>query len=135
MKMRIGELAMRSECPVETIRFYEREGLLPQPGRSAGNYRLYGDEYLERLRFIKHCRTLDMPLNDVQRLLTFRDDPRQDCGDVNKLLDMRITEVEERVEELQQLKEHLTTLRSQCSRTAPVEACGILRALSDCSCH
>ncbi len=61
MQIKIGELAKRTECQAETIRYYEKEGLLPQPSRSGGNYRLYDEEHIERLRFIRHCRTLVWP--------------------------------------------------------------------------
>ncbi|MFT0546264.1 Cd(II)/Pb(II)-responsive transcriptional regulator [Allopusillimonas ginsengisoli] len=135
MQIKIGELAKRTECQAETIRYYEKEGLLPQPSRSGGNYRLYGEEHIERLRFIRHCRTLDMALDDVRTLLIYRDTPDEDCGDVNTLLDEHIHAVEVRVKELMQLKRHLTVLRQKCSSAAPTESCGILRALSDCSCH
>lgn len=135
MNIKIGELAKRTECQVETIRYYEKEGLLPEPTRSSGNYRLYGEEHVERLRFIRHCRTLDMALDDVRTLLKYRDTPDEDCGDVNALLDKHIHEVEVRVKELMQLKRHLMILREKCSSANSAESCGILQALSDCSCH
>ncbi len=135
MPIQIGELAKRTECPVETIRYYEKEGLLPEPARSSSNYRLYGDDHIERLRFIRHCRTLDMALDEVRILLKHRDTPDTDCGDVNALLDEHIHAVEVRVEELMQLKQHLTVLRQKCATAAPTASCGILRALSDHSCH
>src|SRR3546814_7885206 len=91
----IGGLAKRTESTVETIRYYEKEGLLPEPSRSDGNYRLYGEEHIERLRFIRHCRTLDMALDEVRTLLRSRDTPTEDCGDVNALLDEHIHEGEE----------------------------------------
>lgn len=135
MQIKIGELAKRTECQVETIRYYEKEGLLPEPERSGGNYRLYGAEHIERLQFIRHCRTLDMALDDVRTLLVYRDTPKEDCGDVNALLDEHIGAVEVRVKELLQLKEHLMILRQKCTSAAPTTSCGILRALSDHSCH
>jgi Cd(II)/Pb(II)-responsive transcriptional regulator len=135
MPIKIGELAKRTESTVETIRYYEKEGLLPEPSRSAGNYRLYGEEHIERLRFIRHCRTLDMALDEVRTLLQHRDTPKEDCGDVNALLDAHIHAVEIRVEELLQLKQHLVALRQQCPTASPTAACGILRALADRSCH
>ncbi len=135
MPIKIGELAKRTESTVETIRYYEKEGLLPQPSRSDGNYRLYGEEHIERLRFIRHCRTLDMALEEVRTLLQYRDTPAEDCGDVNALLDEHIRAVEVRVEELMQLKGHLMVLRQKCASTAPTSSCGILRALADHSCH
>ncbi|NYT58291.1 Cd(II)/Pb(II)-responsive transcriptional regulator [Alcaligenaceae bacterium] len=133
--MKIGELARLTESTVETIRYYEKEGVLPQPVRSAGNYRLYDQEHIERLRFIRHCRTLDMALEEVRTLLQFRDAPHEDCGDVNALLDDHIQAVERRMEELMQLKRHLVTLRQKCASAAPAASCGILQALGDQSCH
>lgn len=100
MSIKIGELAKRTESTVETIRYYEKEGLLTEPYRSDGNYRLYGEEHIERLQFIRHCRTLDMALDEVRTLLKHRDFPNEDCGDVNALLDDHIRAVEVRVEEL-----------------------------------
>lgn len=135
MSIRIGALAKLTETTVETIRYYEKEGLLPAPARSDGNYRIYGDNHIERLRFIRHCRTLDMALDEVRTLLQYRDTPAEDCGNVNDLLDEHIDAVEIRVKELLQLKQHLIDLRLKCARTAPTASCGILRALSDQSCH
>lgn len=135
MPIRIGELAKLTETTVETIRFYEKEGLLPEPSRSEGNYRLYGDGHVERLRFIRHCRTLDMALGEVRTLLRYRDTPAEDCADVNALLDEHIDAVEARIKELMLLKQHLVTLRRKCTSTAATESCGILGALADQSCH
>ena len=67
--LKIGELAKRTGCPVETIRYYEREALLAAPRRSEGNYRLYDDAHAERLQFIRHCRSLDMTLDEIRSLL------------------------------------------------------------------
>lgn len=135
MSIRIGELAKRTETTVETIRYYEKEGLLPAPSRSEGNYRLYGEAHIERLRFVRHCRSLDMALDEVRILLRYRDTPAEDCGDVNALLDEHIDAVETRIKELMQLKRHLITLRQKCAHTASTESCGILGALADQSCH
>lgn len=71
MLIKIGELAERTETTVETIRYYEKERLLPEPARSSGNYRLYNEEHMERLQFILHCRMLDMALDKVRLYLIF----------------------------------------------------------------
>src|SRR3546814_5801093 len=76
---------------------------------------LYGEEHIERLRFIRHCRTLDMASDEVRTLLRYRDTPTEDCGDVNALLDEHIHAVEVRVDELMQLKGHLVVLRQKCA--------------------
>ena len=94
MEIRIGELAQRTGCEVVTIRYYEKEGLLPEPARSSGNYRLYGEEQVKRMQFIRHCRSLDMSLGEIRTLLNLWDSPTQDCGKVNALLDDHIRQVE-----------------------------------------
>lgn len=135
MGIKIGELATRTGCEIVTIRYYEKEGLLPEPARSGGNFRLYGDAHVERLQLIRHCRSLDMTLSEIRTLLDLRDNPTQDCGEVNALLDAHIQRVEVRVEALLHLKQHLLALREKCSGARPVQACGILQGLVDCNCH
>lgn len=73
MEIKIGELAKRTGCEVVTIRYYEKEGLLPEPARSDGNFRLYGAAHVERLRFIRHCRSLDMSLSEIRTLFVNAD--------------------------------------------------------------
>ena len=109
--MKIGELATLADCPVQTIRYYEREGLLPPPARSDGNYRLYSPEHSERLTFIRNCRSLDMTLNEIRGLLNLRDRPQEDCASVNQLIDAHIQHVQARVAGLQALQEQLLELR------------------------
>ncbi|WP_367109198.1 Cd(II)/Pb(II)-responsive transcriptional regulator [uncultured Psychrobacter sp.] len=135
MLIKIGELAKRTGATVETIRYYEKEKLLPEPARSQGNYRLYRDKHVERLQFILHCRTLDMTLDEVRTLLQYWDTPDKNCSKVNGLLDEHIDAVETRMEELVQLNQHLLDLRQKCTKEAPAESCGILHALADNSCH
>lgn len=129
-RLKIGELAQRTGTQVETIRYYEREGLLPAPERSEGNYRLYDAAHAERLSFIRHCRSLDMALEEIRRLLSFRDAPQQDCGEVNALLDAHIGHVAERIGELQQLEKQLKALRRLCRKTQAVRDCAILQELA-----
>ncbi|MGE8295951.1 MAG: Cd(II)/Pb(II)-responsive transcriptional regulator [Pseudomonas sp.] len=128
--MKIGELAKKAGCQVETIRYYEREGLLPAPARSEGNYRLYGSQHLERLVFIRNCRTLDMTLEEIQRLLTLRDLPHESCAGINSLVDEHIEHVEARITSLLALRDQLTELRDRCNSPQESEDCGILRQLN-----
>jgi DNA-binding transcriptional MerR regulator len=88
--MKIGELAHHTGTQVETIRYYEREGLLPETARTDGNYRIYGTTHADRLRFIRNCRSLDMTLDEIRLLLRFKDSPAENCGGVNELLDEHI---------------------------------------------
>ncbi|MFL9922829.1 Cd(II)/Pb(II)-responsive transcriptional regulator [Herbaspirillum lusitanum] len=129
--LKIGELASRADCPVETIRYYEREDLLPAPNRSQGNYRLYGDVHVERLQFIRHCRSLDMTLDEVRELLRLRDAPEQNCGEVNALLDKHMGHVAQRIAQLTSLQTQLQALRAQCDADQPARDCGILQGLAN----
>lgn len=128
--MKIGELAGATQTQVETVRYYEREGLLPQPPRSDGNYRIYGAAHVERLAFIRHCRSLDMTLDEIRVLLRFKDTPGEDCGDVNTLLDLHIGHVAARIAELRQLEDQLKRLRRQCCSVQDAAHCGILVGLA-----
>ncbi len=73
--MKIGELSEKTSCSVLTIRFYEKEGLIPQPDRTQGNYRLYTEDYIDRLKFIVNCRSLNMNLTEIKKLLNYKDLP------------------------------------------------------------
>ncbi|HEX7891183.1 MAG TPA: Cd(II)/Pb(II)-responsive transcriptional regulator [Ramlibacter sp.] len=131
--MKIGELAAASETAVETIRYYEREGLLAEPARTGSNYRSYGPEHLARLRFIRYCRGLDMSLDEVRVLLRFKDSPHENCGDVNSVLDEHIGHVSRRIKELRALEKELKELRSLCGETREAQECGILEGLAKAS--
>lgn len=128
--MKIGELARVTNTQVETIRYYEREGLLPATARSEGNYRIYGEAHAERLSFIRHCRSLDMTLDEIRVLLRFKDAPADNCGEVNALLDEHIGHVAERMRELRQLERQLKGLRELCREAQDAAHCGILAELS-----
>lgn len=129
--MKIGELAQLAQCTVETVRYYERENLLPAPARTQGNFRLYGPLHVERLRFIRNCRALDMSHDEIRNLLTLADRPAEGCGAVNAVFDQHIAHVDERIRELAQLKEQLSRLRHRCQTEQAVAACGILQGLAD----
>jgi Cd(II)/Pb(II)-responsive transcriptional regulator len=127
--MRIGELARRAGSQPETVRYYERMGLLPQPERSQGNYRLYDEQCLERLQFIRNCRAMGIPLDEIRRLLYFRDRPELVCDEVNRLLDMHIARLRVQISNLQGLEHHLCALRDCCDTPRTAGDCGILAGL------
>lgn len=133
--MKIGELASASDTAVETIRYYEREGLLPAPARTESNYRTYGPEHLARLQFIRYCRGLDMSLDEVRVLLRFKDSPLENCGDVNTVLDEHIGHVSRRIKELRALEKELKELRARCGEAREAQECGILEGLSNKASH
>jgi Cd(II)/Pb(II)-responsive transcriptional regulator len=127
--LQIGDLAKRAGCLVETIRYYERVGLLLEPARSEGNYRLYTNAHVERLQFIRHCRSLDMTLEEIRNLLRFRDAPDENCSEVDNLLEEHIEHVSNRIKELRFLQKNLLKLRSRCKQARTTKDCGILQSL------
>jgi Cd(II)/Pb(II)-responsive transcriptional regulator len=127
--MRIGELGSATGVDVETIRYYEKVGLLPLPARRDNGYRSYGDAHLERLAFIRHCRALDMPLAGIKRLLDFLGQPYAECGDVDRLIDEQLARVRTRIKSLRALEHQLAALRSCCAAPHTAADCGILHEL------
>jgi len=127
--MKIGALAETTGTPVETIRFYEREGLLPPPARADNNYRMYLPAHVERLAFIRQCRNLDMALDEIRALIALRESPAQDCGEINALLDAHIGHVAHRIRELKMLEKDLKALRARCATPNALSDCGILNGL------
>ncbi len=127
--MRIGALAVATATPIETIRFYERERLLSEPERTDGNYRIYSEAHVQRLAFIRHCRALDMTLDEIRVLLRFQDAPQANCRNVNDLLEEHIGHVAERIRELKTLEVQLKQLRQQCQDEDSGSSCGILKGL------
>jgi Cd(II)/Pb(II)-responsive transcriptional regulator len=139
--MRIGELSKRTSCDIETIRYYEKSGLLAEPGRNSSGYREYAAEHLERLQFIRHCRSLQLSLAEIRVLLDLQTNPSSGCQEVDQLLDGHIAQVREQMAALRILEEQLVTLRKQCQGPHSVEECGILQNLNEavesqeCACH
>ena len=127
--MRIGELSKATGVDIQTVRYYEKAGLLPPPLREANGYRAYGPAHLERLAFVRHCRALDMPLAGVKRLLEFVARPDADCGDVNHLIDEQLARVRARLASMRALEKQLTALRAQCREHHAARECGILYEL------
>lgn len=139
--MRIGELAKRAAIKVDTVRYYEKAGLLPLPPRRPNGYRDYGTGHVERLAFIRHCRALDMPLDDVRQLLNLLAHPSEDCLDANRLIEEQLARVQKRISDLRTLKKQLQSLRTQCTSKTLSAECGILHELvaaaqgDACVCH
>ena len=129
--MKIGELAKATSTQTETIRYYEREQLLPVATRTENNYRVYDSSHVERLAFIRHCRCLDMTLDEIRVLLHFKDAPDEKCGAVDALLQEHIRHVGSRIRELQALESELRSLQQQCSPGHLAGECGILGGLAN----
>lgn len=139
--MQIGELARQAGIKVDTIRYYEKAGLLPSPPRRPNGYRSYGRSHVDRLAFIRHCRALDMPLDDIARLIALETRPEADCTTVDRLVEAQLDRVRAQIADLQELERQLRALRTRCTSRASVSECGILQELvsaaqnDGCACH
>lgn len=130
--MKTNELARTAGVGVETIRFYERKGLLPRAKRLANGYRSYGERHLERLVFIRRCRALDMPLADVRLLLHLMAEPAGSCTDVTALIEAQLRKLRTRLSALRMLERRLSGLRGQCGGASRTHRdCAILRGLCE----
>jgi Cd(II)/Pb(II)-responsive transcriptional regulator len=139
--MLIGELAKQTGCEVETIRYYEKEGLLGKPARSVSGYRRYIGEHVGQLNFVLHCRSLGIPLAEIRTLQNFQAHPDLACAEINALLDQQIARVRQQIEAMQLLEIQLLALRDRCHDNLPASECGILKNLvsaaegDGCVCH
>ena len=127
--MRIGDLARQAGVDVQTVRYYEREGLLEAPARTASGYRAYGPQHLERLNFVRHCRSLDMPLAEIKRLIDLSGDAAVSCDEVDALVRGHLEKVRAKRAALEALEARLSALSAQCASGQRVADCGILGEL------
>jgi len=124
--LRIGDLAEQFQVPVETVRYFEKQGLLPEPQRSEGNFRLYSDAHRERLAFILNCRALDMTHVEIRELLAVLEQPELGCDAVNNLIDEHVLHVRARIKSLRKLESELVSLRQRCGVPTAAKDCAIL---------
>ena len=126
----IGEMARAGDCKVQTVRYYEQIGLLPEPPRSAGNQRLYDRRHLDRIRFIRHARQLGFSLERIRQILALSDDPGHSCAEVDHIARDHLREVESKIERLESLRGELQRMISRCSG-GRVADCRIIEVLAD----
>ena len=124
--MTIGQLAKRTGLNVESIRYYERRGLIPEPRRSESGYRLYSREAIARIYFIKRAKTLGFSLSEISELLSLRVDPKSTCTTVRTRARAKIADIESKIETLQDMKRALVKLTASCQGTGPTSECPIL---------
>ena len=129
MNYTIGELGAATGTKVETVRYYEKAGLLPKPARTVGNYRAYGRVELDRLSFIRRARDLGFSLDQVRALLSLSDDGDRPCTAVDDIARGHLNEVERKIADLQALKSELSRLLEQC-QCGTVADCRIIETLS-----
>lgn len=126
----IGALSRATDCKVETIRYYEKIGLMPEPARSDGNQRRYGERHRERLYFIRHCRDLGFSIEAIRELLALSDDQQRDCAAVDALARRHRDAVDDRIRALTALREELDRMIHRCAG-GDVAHCGVIEALGD----
>ena len=127
--MTIGEVADRSNVNVQTIRYYERRGLLPTPRRSPSGYRQYSLHNVQRIRFIKRAQALGFSLDDISELLALRVAPSTNCEEVVHHAEVKLRDIEERIEALQQMSRSLKSLVGACRDRRTTSDCPILESL------
>ena len=126
----IGYLAKKTGTKVQTIRYYEQVGLMPEPGRTDGGQRRYGAAELDRLAFIRHSRDLGFPLEAIRELLDLSDSPEKSCAQIDAVAQRQLKAVEARIARLQSLKAELQRMISEC-HSDRVADCRILEVLRD----
>jgi len=127
----IGKLANQGGVKVQTIRYYERRGLLPRPARTLTGYRTYSNETVRRLRFIKQAQMLGFSLREIAELLSLRMHPATTCGDIRRRARDKIATVDQKIEELHRIKNALSKLALACRGKGPTSECPIVEALEN----
>lgn len=124
--MRIGHLAGKAGVAVDTVRYYERQGLLPPPSRRPSGYRDYGNDELQQLRFVRRCKALGFTLDETRELLRLNSDPKADRAEVRELTERRLADVDAKLLELQALRDSLAELAKSCFGRGSLEGCPII---------
>ncbi len=126
----IGKLAKKVGVSIDTVRFYERRGLIAEPARTPANYRIYPKEDIARLAFIKKAKELGFSLNEIHKLLTIQDDPGASMAEVKEWTEAKIHEIRCRIKDLSRILVGLEHLAKTCYGEGPVSECPILEALA-----
>ncbi|HXH13540.1 MAG TPA: heavy metal-responsive transcriptional regulator [Alphaproteobacteria bacterium] len=125
----IGDVAKRAKVHIETLRYYERQGLVPRPRRSVSNYRVYAEDTVRRVRFIKSAQELGFSLKEIRELLSLRAAPKTQCWEVRERAEAKIEAIEAKIASLQAMKQALAKLVAECSGEGPVTECPILESI------
>lgn len=129
MTLKIGEVADQAGVNLQTIRYYEREGLLPEPPRLASGYRMFPQDAVRRVRFIKRAQELGFTLSEIKELLALRIDRERGSAGVQKLAQAKIEDIEQKIRTLQSMKKVLKQLAERCPGCGPTSECPILESL------
>lgn len=127
--MKIGDMSNLFNIPRETIRFYEREGLMLAPNRNNNNYRSYSENHIERLRFIKKCRYFNMSHREIKKLLDLIDNNKDNCTLVDQVIVSHLSKIRENINNLKKLEKDLITLQKHSNETEPDNKCKTIKSL------
>lgn len=127
----ISQLARAADVPTSTVRYYERIGLLTPEDRSSGNYRLYGNESLRRLNFIRAAQATGFTLDDVKELLGKPNDRQPPCNEVQALIEERLVDIKKRLEDLRHVQQVLEASLKQCQQTESTGCCHVIQSLDN----
>lgn len=127
--LRSSDVAKQAKVNIETLRYYERQGLLLKPPRTDSNYRIYSEEAVNRVRFIKHAQELGFSLKEIRDLLSLRAMPGAGCADVLKRAQLKIEDIDQKIRSLKRMRKALSKLMSECSGKGPITECPILESL------
>jgi MerR family mercuric resistance operon transcriptional regulator len=125
----IGQVARHAAVGIETVRFYERQGLLEEPARKQSGYRQYGEDVVARLRFIRRAKELGFSLKEIKELLALRVDPTTTCAQVRSKAAAKLADVEQKIEALRRIRKALVKVTAVCRGRGPTSECPILDAL------
>ncbi|WP_455211746.1 MerR family transcriptional regulator [Kaarinaea lacus] len=126
--MKIGQLSEKTNCKIETIRYYEHIGLLPEPSRSEGGYRIYNEDHLKRLAFIRRSRELGFTIEEIRDLLNLVDGGNYTCSDVKAITMEHVESIRQKIADLKKLEKTLSRIASQCAGNSTPE-CPIIDTL------
>ena len=128
-KLSIGELGKQANVNIETIRYYERRGLLPEPPRNKSGHRQYPSEALKCTDLIKRCQALGFSLNEIMEILELRITPKSTCADMKLRVGEKLTDVDRKIQELVHIRDALSRLVKKCTGKGPIGSCPILEEL------
>lgn len=127
--MKIGELAKKTGLSIDSIRFYEKSGLIRNPNRTEGGYREFNKDEISTIVFISHCRALDIPISEIKKLLYVRSSSAKSCREANQIIESQLLKLRERIKSMKTLEKQLAQLQSICHQELDPKDCPILKSL------
>ena len=131
-KLTVGKIAKAAGVGVETLRFYEREGILDAPARTSSGYRLYDTGAVDRIRFVHRAQALGFTLREIRELIVLDSQPDASCDDLREAADHKLALVQSKIDDLERMRLGLTTLLASCNAGQPLRDCPVMKCLTSC---